>query len=91
MAVLAPNKKSSGLWRISPKSVRKSPVTTNMKNAWFMIFWAFLASSFPLAMEHRGAPPTPNRLEKAVTMVITGKHSPSPARARVPSPGIFPM
>ena len=43
------------------------------------------------AMEQRGEPPVPNRFAKAVTIVMTGKHSPSPASAVLPSPGILPI
>ena len=42
-------------------------------------------------MEHSGAPPIPNRLAKADTMEITGKHNPSPVNAKVPVPGILPI
>lgn len=56
-----------------------------------MILPAVLSSFWPRAMEQSGAPPTPKRLAKAVTSVTMGKHSPSPAKASVPSPGILPM
>ena len=80
-----------GLWKAMPSPVNPSPQSTSMKQALVMMEQARSWSPCPRAMEHRGEPPTPKRLAKAVTRVTTGKHSPSPARARVPSPGNLPM
>ena len=49
------------------------------------------SSPLPLAMEHRGGPPVPMRLEKAVMAVITGKATPTPVRAAELAPGILPI
>ena len=46
-------------------------------------FSAPLISPFPLAMEQSGAPPTPNRLAKAMTAEIIGMERPRPVRERV--------
>ena len=44
-----------------------------------------------LAMEKRGAPPVPNRLAKAVMMVMTGSVRPIPVSASVDVWGMWPM
>ena len=50
-------------------------------------------SSFPSPMRTtaREPPPMPTRAEMAETNMITGKHTPSPVRARSPTPSIWPM
>ena len=42
-------------------------------------------------MEHRGAPPVPHRLAKAVMMYVTGMTSPMPVKASRPTDSIWPM
>ena len=56
-----------------------------------MIFSARSVFPAPLAMEQRGAPPTPKRLVKAVTRVTMGKTRPMPVSAIPFSPGRCPM
>ena len=52
---------------------------------------AFLSSPSPLVMEKRGAPPEETKPAKALIKEIRGKATPTPERARVPSPGICPI
>ena len=47
-------------------------------------------SFFPIQMAAWGAPPAPTRAAKAEIRMITGKVTPSPARARWPTSGIRP-
>ena len=44
-----------------------------------------------MAMEARGAPPEDTKAEKAEMIMMMGRHTPTPVRARLPSPGIWPM
>ena len=55
------------------------------------IFSAVSGSCRPIKMEAWGAPPAPMREAKAVTIIITGRQMPTPVRARLPSPGMWPM
>ena len=50
---------------------------------------ALTVSPAPLAMEHSGAPPIPNRLANAVIIVITGSASPIPVSASVEAWGML--
>lgn len=67
------------------------PEISSMEKELPMIFSAFSGSSAPLAIENNGAPPMPNRLAKAVMTVMTGSARPTPVRASVDVPGIWPM
>ena len=49
------------------------------------------SSPAPLAIEKSGAPPIPNRLAKAITIVIIGNANPSPVKDKVAFSGILPM
>jgi len=54
--------------------------------------WAAALSFFcPRRILIRGAPPTPIQLANDDIRVTTGPHIPTPARARAPISGIFPM
>jgi len=41
-----------------------------------------------MAMEARGAPPEATSAAKAETIMMRGMHTPTPVRARLPSPGM---
>ena len=56
-----------------------------------MIRWAFSIFLFPRSIEHKGAPPAPNKLVKAVIKDMMGKHNPTPPKATTPIPSIFPI
>ena len=88
---MAPNRRRRGAANNSPAAVMTTPVRTSMENAVFMTSEALLRSPLPRAIEQSGAPPSPNRFVKAVTMMMIGKQSPTPPSAEVPSPGILPM
>lgn len=45
----------------------------------------------PRAIEHSGEPPMPNRLAKAIMMLMIGRHRPSPVRESVAFSGSRPM
>ena len=49
------------------------------------------SSPRPRAIEQSGAPPVPQRFVKAVTIVMIGKHKPTPVSAMTPSSPIRPM
>ena len=55
------------------------------------VFSAFSLSPWPMKMEARGAPPEPKSAAKAETIRMMGRHTPTPVRARFPSPGMWPM
>lgn len=40
----------------------------------------------PLSIEHKGAPPIPNKLANAMTMDMIGRQSPSPIKKELPHP-----
>lgn len=76
---------------ISPRTVRSRPHSTIIIKELPMM--ASASSWFPLPrwMEHKGAPPMPNRLAKAMTMEIIGRQSPSPVSAMVAFSGMRPI
>ncbi len=56
-----------------------------------MICSARPLSPSPMAMAALGAPPWATSMVKALIRYTTGKHSPTPVRARAPTWGIWPM
>ncbi|EJX06870.1 hypothetical protein EVA_05023 [gut metagenome] len=42
-------------------------------------------------MEARGAPPLLTRAAKAEIIMMSGRHTPTPVKASVPTPGMRPM
>ena len=50
-----------------------------------------MRSPSPMAMAALGAPPWATSMVKALIRYTTGKHSPTPVRARAPTWGIWPM
>ena len=74
-----------------PTRIRTTPVISVRVKEVPMMPSARSSSPLPLAMEHRGGPPVPMRLEKAVMAVITGKATPTPVRAAELAPGILPI
>ena len=48
-------------------------------------------SPAPMRTTAREPPPMPTRAERAETNMMTGKHTPSPVRARSPTPSMWPM
>ena len=52
---------------------------------------AFSWSPAPMRTTAREPPPWPTRAERAETNMMTGKHTPSPVRARSPTPSMWPM
>ena len=44
-----------------------------------------------MAMDARGAPPEATSAAKAEMIMISGRHTPTPVSARLPSPGMWPM
>ena len=80
-----------GRFRAKPSTVSTAPTISIRRKELPMIFSASSLRPAPRSMEHRGAPPMPNRLANAITTEITGRHSPSPVRDRVAWSGIRPM
>ena len=68
-----------------------SPVIINKVKELPMISSAFLVFPFPRSMEQSGAPPIPYKLAKAIIMVIMGKVTPTPVRAKLDAFGILPI
>ena len=54
-------------------------------------FSAVSWSPRPSAMEARGAPPEATSAANAVTIMMMGMQTPTPVKARLPSPGICPI
>ena len=87
----APNRTNSGLANIIPTAMRIMAAPHNIVKAVFIMVSAVLSSPIPLLIENRGEPPLPNRLLKAVIMMVIGKQRPTPPRAAVPTSGILAM
>ena len=45
----------------------------------------------PIAIDARAAPPEEANAANAVTSMMTGRHTPIPVSASVPSPGMWPI
>ena len=65
--------------------------TMSIKKQLASTFLAAERSSSPMRMLTRGAPPTPTSTATEPTMVTTGPHTPTPARATSPISGMLPM
>ena len=65
-------------------TVRPAPKRSSRAKELPMMRSASSFSPLPRWMEHRGAPPMPHRLAKAMRMEMMGRHRPSPVRARWP-------
>jgi len=91
VASLAPNRYRSGRLNKSPATVSRKPEIRRRQKELPMMSSASCSRPFPRAMEHSGAPPMPNRLAKAMTMEMMGRHSPSPVRDRVAFSGRRPI
>lgn len=70
------------------KMARTVPDNKSIVKEFPMIFCARSVSLAPRDMENKGAPPMPNRLAKAVMIVIIGRVSPIPVKASVEVCGI---
>ena len=55
------------------------------------IFSAVFLSPLPIKMLALGAPPMPTRYAKAETIIIIGKHTPTPVRAVAPISAMCPI
>ena len=84
----APNKTRIGFAKTIPTIVKTTAPAQTIEKEVFIIRLAFLESPIPRLMEKRGAPPLPNKLLQAVTIVIMGKQSPTAPRAAVLTSGI---
>ncbi len=87
----APNRYSMGRFSTSPRMVSARPQMIIIIKEFPMIASASWSFPFPRWMEHKGAPPMPNKLAKAITMDIIGRQSPSPVRAMVAFWGMRPI
>ena len=91
MASLAPKRYSMGRLNIRPRTVSRIPTATIITKELPMMASASFSFPLPLSMEHKGAPPMPKRLAKAITMDMMGRQRPSPVRERVAFSGIIPI
>ena len=80
-----------GFLKTRQSTVSTAPDPTSRAKEFPMICSARFKSPFPLAIEQSGAPPMPNKFEKAEMMVMMGKVSPSPVSANVDASGRWPM
>lgn len=67
--------------------MRMAPEIRSMEKELPRIFRARPGSPAPLAIEKSGAPPIPNRLAKAVMIVMTGRVRPIPVSVWVDMSG----
>ena len=63
----------------------------NKENAFPIISSARSLSPLPLAIEHSGDPPIPNKFAKAIIIEIKGKHNPRPLIANEATSGNLPI
>ena len=90
VSALAPNSVRMGVRNTSPSTVSSSPQPTSSTNEVFCTCSASWMSPRPRATPQMGAPPMPNRPEKAEMTVMTGMHSPTPVSGSA-LPPMWPM
>ena len=88
---LAPNTSSISRLHSSITAVRMTEMMACSIKQPPRIFSASASFPRPMAMDARGAPPEATKAEKAETIRISGIHTPTPVRARLPSTGIWPI
>ena len=88
---VAPNRRSMGSFTARKNTVTITDRVTNraVELPRMALAWSSLPS--PMRTTAREPPPMPTRAEMAETNMITGKHTPSPVRARSPTPSMWPM
>ena len=74
-----------------PKTVKIPPKHSNNENELPSIASASSVFPRPLSIENKGAPPIPIKLANAITIVISGKHTPNPVNASVAPSPILPI
>ena len=82
---LAPKASSRGPAKPWNTTVSTAAVTTRRVKLLPMIFWDPSRSPRPSWMEARGAPPMPTRAAKAEMIMMMGRQTPTPVRARAPT------
>ena len=80
-----------GSWRTRKRTVAARPSTTRSVAQLPRMALARSSSPAPMRTTAREPPPMPTREEMAETNMMTGKHTPSPVRARSPSPWMCPI
>ena len=85
---LAPNARRKSLFQISSTAVSTAEIIICRQKQLPIIFSAVLLSPLPMKIEALGAPPELINAAKAATTIIIGIQTPTPVKARGPSPGI---
>ena len=82
---LAPKVSSRGSAKLRNTAVSTTAVISSRVKLLPMIFREPSRSPRPSWMEARGAPPMPTRAAKAEIIMIMGRQTPTPVRARAPT------
>ena len=88
---LAPKASSNGRFQIRSTAVRMSETRICSVKQLPSVFSADSWSFLPMKIDARGAPPVLMSAANAETIMIIGRHTPTPVSAREPSPGICPI
>ena len=88
---LAPKSSSSGRFQMVSTTVRITERASSSAVQLPRIRSASAFSPLPMAMLARGAPPEYTSAAKADTSIISGKHTPTPVSAWVPTVGMWPI
>ena len=91
MASDAPNTSSMRRAKGKIPAIRAAALTHSIRKQFAMMRLAPASSFSPSLMLISGAPPTPIRKATLPTMVTTGPHTPTPARATSPTTGMLPI
>ena len=91
MLPLAPNAASRSPLHSSITAVRIIEIIICSEKQPPSIFSAVVWSPLPIAIEALGAPPELISAANAEIIIISGRQTPTPVSARLPSPGIWPM
>ncbi len=91
MASLAPNSRSMGSRKGRIPPISRAENTRSIKKQLASTRFASFKLPSPMRMLTRGAPPTPTKTATEPTIVTTGPHTPTPARAVSPISGMLPM
>ena len=91
MFSLAPKASSKGRLNRSRTAVNTRDTMTCKVKQLPSVFSADSWSFLPIKMEARGAPPVLTKAANAETIMMIGRHTPTPVKASDPSPGMWPM
>ena len=88
---LAPNARSRSSLKTNSIIVRITEIIICNTKHPPNVLSADSTSFFPINIDALGAPPEPTSAANADTIIISGIHTPTPVKARLPTSGICPI